>query len=178
MEHPKPLSEQRLPGGFWSMQRWSLKDRSKEAPLTETRLLALVWGEPQRDYTVLTNLRICNRQCAESETLWSARSAVNPTFISKSSFQDSGSYVKEVKTLQEPGTVVTPKEERLPGTAKLRSRRAHGDRDNMREMCASPSRRKISGQRRGSEFEDLPLTKKLFAIGAFWEKENQFLPVE
>ena len=26
--------------------------------------------------------------------------------------------MKEVKILQEPGTVVTPKEERLPGTAK------------------------------------------------------------
>lgn len=177
MEHPKPLSGQRLPGVSWSMQRQSLKGRSKGAPLTQTRLLALVWGEPQQDCTMLTNLRICNWQCAENETFWSARSALNPTFISKSS-QDSGSYVKEVKTSQEPGTVVTPKEERLPGTAKLTPRWAPGDHDSMREMCASPSRRNISGQRQGSEFEDLPLTKKLFAIGAFWEKENQFSPVE
>lgn len=84
------------------------------------------------DCTVLTNLPVCNRQCTESESLWSACSALNPTFISKSSSQGPGSYVK---ALQEPGTVVTPKEERLPGTAKLTPRWAHGDRDSMRR-CA------------------------------------------
>lgn len=46
------------------------------------------------------------------------------------------------------------------------------------EMCASASQRTISGQRRGTEFEDLPLTKELFAMGTFWEKENQFSPVK